>query len=52
MMCEGGCINGAAKVVSAIKAKSNCVKINSQGKIKSVLSNRALDEFKSINLKR
>lgn len=52
MMCEGGCINGAAKVVSAIKAKSNCVKINSQGKIKSVLSNRVLDEFKSINLKR
>lgn len=52
MMCEGGCINGAAKVVSAIKAKSNCVKVNSQGEIKSVLSNKTLDEFKSINLKK
>ena len=52
MMCQGGCINGAAKVVPAIKGKVNCVKINAQGYIKSVLSNEVLGEFKDINLEK
>lgn len=52
MMCEGGCINGAAKVVSSVKAKANCVKNNKEGEIKSVMSNKILDEFDNISLKK
>ena len=52
MMCEGGCINGSAKVIPVIKARTNCAKINSQGDIKSVLANERLNEFKGINLKK
>lgn len=52
MMCEGGCINGAAKIVSAMKAKAPFTKINQQATIKSVLSNKALEEFHNINLER
>lgn len=52
MMCEGGCINGAAKIVSVMKAKAPFTKINQQSTIKSVLSNKALDEYHGINLER
>ncbi|OOM79705.1 4Fe-4S dicluster domain-containing protein [Clostridium sp. BL-8] len=52
MMCEGGCINGAAKIVSVMKAKAPFTKINQQTTIKSVLSNKALEEFHDINLER
>ncbi|EHI97346.1 Ferredoxin hydrogenase [Clostridium sp. DL-VIII] len=52
MMCEGGCINGAAKIVSVMKAKAPFAKINQQTTIKSVLSNKALEEFHDINLER
>ena len=52
MMCEGGCINGAAKVVSSVKAKANCVKNNKEREIKSVMSNKILDEFDNISLKK
>lgn len=52
MMCEGGCINGAAKVVPTGKAKPTFTKINSTAKIKSVLSNEVLDQFKDINLEK
>ncbi|WP_160688520.1 4Fe-4S dicluster domain-containing protein [Clostridium sp. C2-6-12] len=52
MMCEGGCINGAAKIVSAMKAKTPFTKINQQSTIKSVLSNKCLDEYHGINLER
>ena len=37
MMCEGGCINGAAKIVSVMKAKAPFTKINGQTTIKSVI---------------
>ncbi|MCE5222003.1 MAG: 4Fe-4S dicluster domain-containing protein [Clostridium sp.] len=52
MMCEGGCINGAAKIVSAMKAKAPFTKINQQATIKSVLSNRTIEEYHDINLER
>lgn len=52
MMCEGGCINGAAKIVSVMKAKAPFTKINQQSTIKSVLSNKGLDEYHGINLER
>lgn len=52
MMCEGGCINGAAKIVSVMKAKAPFTKINQQSTIKSVLSNKSLDEYHGINLER
>jgi [FeFe] hydrogenase (group B1/B3) len=52
MMCEGGCINGAAKIVSVMKAKAPFAKINQQATIKTVLSNKALEEFHDINLER
>ncbi|OOM77722.1 iron hydrogenase 1 [Clostridium puniceum] len=52
MMCEGGCINGAAKIVSVMKAKAPFTKINQQSTIKSVLSNKVLEEYHGINLER
>jgi len=51
-MCEGGCINGAAKIASVMKAKAPFTKINQQATIKSVLSNKAIDEYHDINLER
>ena len=52
MMCEGGCINGAAKIVSVMKAKVPFTKINQQATIRSVLSNKTLEEYHGINLER
>jgi [FeFe] hydrogenase (group B1/B3) len=52
MMCEGGCINGAAKIAPVMKAKAPFAKINQQSTIKSVLSNKALEEYHGINLER
>lgn len=52
MMCEGGCINGAAKIVPVMKAKAPFAKINQQATIKSVLSNKTIDEYNDINLER
>lgn len=52
MMCEGGCINGAAKIVSAMKAKAPFTKINQQATNKSVLSNKTIEEYHDINLER
>ncbi|SMC23347.1 [FeFe] hydrogenase, group B1/B3 [Clostridium acidisoli DSM 12555] len=52
MLCEGGCINGAAKIAPVTKAKVPFTKINQQSTIKNVLSNKALEEYKDINLKR
>lgn len=52
MMCDGGCINGAAKIVSVMKAKSPFTKINQQTTIKSVLSNKTIEEYHDINLER
>jgi len=52
MLCEGGCINGAAKIASVMKAKVPFTKINQQSTIKSVLSNKALEEYNNINLER
>lgn len=52
MMCEGGCINGAAKITPVMKAKMPFTKNNAQSSMKSVLSNKALEEYKNINLER
>ena len=52
MMCEGGCINGAAKIVSVMKAKAPFTKLNQQTSTKSVLANTTLDEYNEINLER
>ena len=52
MMCEGGCINGAAKILSVMKAKAPFTKINQQATIKSVLSNKTIEEYHDINLER
>lgn len=52
MMCEGGCINGAAKIVSVMKAKAPFTKLNQQTSTKSVLANTTLGEYTEINLER
>lgn len=52
MMCEGGCINGAAKIAPVMKAKGPFSKINQESTIKSVLSNKVLEEYHDINLER
>lgn len=52
MMCEGGCINGAGKVVPSMKAKGMFIKNNADTDKKSVLANESLDEFKDINLEK
>lgn len=52
MMCEGGCINGAARVVAPMRAKTVFNKLNTQGSKKTVLSNDKIEEFHNINLER
>lgn len=52
MMCEGGCINGAAKIAPVIKAKGVFAKVNAQASRKSILSNESLVEFEDINLEK
>lgn len=52
MMCEGGCINGAGKFMSMMKAKPSFDKKNAQSTMKTVLSNEILEEYKNINLER
>jgi iron only hydrogenase large subunit-like protein len=52
MMCEGGCINGAAKIAPVMKAKAPFAKINQQTTIKTVLSNKSLEEYHNIDLER
>ena len=52
MMCEGGCINGAAKVMPTLKAKGTFAKNNAIGTIKSVLSNEALNDYDDVNLEK
>lgn len=52
MMCEGGCINGAGTLATAIKARTPFTKINAATTIKTVLDNKKLDEYKNINLER
>ncbi|MBW6410499.1 4Fe-4S dicluster domain-containing protein [Clostridium weizhouense] len=52
MMCEGGCINGAGKFVSVMKAKATFTKINHQASMKTVLSNEKIKEYEDINLER
>lgn len=50
MMCEGGCVNGAAAVLPYLKSKGIFNKKNVKATKKTVLSNEKLSEFKSINL--
>ena len=52
MMCEGGCINGAGTVVPYLKARGIFNKSNVKTKKKSVLSNKYLENYKNISLKR
>lgn len=52
MMCEGGCIGGAATMVSLMKSKPQLVKFSGQSTKKSVLSNENLDKFEDVNLER
>lgn len=52
MMCEGGCINGAAKITSVMKAKAPFTKTNQLSSMKTVLSNKKIDEYNGINLER
>lgn len=52
MMCEGGCINGAAVISPAYKSKAVFAKINSQASRKSVLENEKIEEFHNVNLNR
>ena len=52
IMCEGGCINVAAKIVPVMKVKAPFTKINQQATIKSVLSNKTIEEYHNINLER
>ncbi len=52
MMCEGGCINGAAVVSPSYKSRGNFNKNNSLATRKSVLANEKLHDFENINLER
>ena len=52
MMCEGGCINGAAKVMPTLKAKGTFTKNNATGTIKSVLANEALNDYDGVDLEK
>lgn len=52
MMCEGGCINGAGKVTSEIRAKGKFVKENMGATRKTVLANEKIQEFEDVNLEK
>lgn len=52
MMCEGGCINGAGTLATAMKAKAPFIKVNAGSSIKHVIDNKNLEEYKNINLER
>ncbi len=52
MMCEEGCINGAGKFLSGVKAKNTFDRKNGQSTKKSVLSNDKIKEFEDVNLER
>lgn len=52
MMCEGGCINGSAKIMPSLKAKGTFTRNNAKGTIKSVLSNEALNDYEGVNLEK
>lgn len=52
MMCEGGCINGAAVIAPAYKSKAVFAKNNAAATRKSVLANEKLADFHEINLDR
>lgn len=52
MMCEGGCINGAAKIASVMKAKVPFTKTNQLSSMKTVLSNLKIEEYHDVNLER
>ena len=52
MMCEGGCINGAAVINPIYKSKGAFTKNNSQATRKAVLDNEMIEAFNSIKLER
>lgn len=52
MMCEGGCINGAGTVVTAMRAKAAFTKKNAEATKKTVLSNDNIERYGGVNLER
>lgn len=52
MMCEGGCIGGAATMAPIMKSKPQLNKFMGESTKKAVLSNDRLKEFEEINLER
>ncbi|MFD3158193.1 4Fe-4S dicluster domain-containing protein [Haloimpatiens sp. FM7330] len=52
MMCEGGCIGGAATMVSQQKTKVQLNKFSKASSKQTVLSNDNLEKFKEIDLER
>ncbi|MCY6369753.1 4Fe-4S dicluster domain-containing protein [Clostridium ganghwense] len=50
MMCDGGCIGGAATVCSQNKAKMPLNKFSKGSKNQNIIENEKLEEFKDINL--
>lgn len=52
MMCDGGCINGAAAIVNSMRSKAVFNKLNSTASKKAVLANEKIEDFHDINLER
>ncbi|QGU94202.1 4Fe-4S dicluster domain-containing protein [Clostridium bovifaecis] len=52
MMCEGGCIGGAATICSQKKTKAHLNKFSKESKAQQVISNEMLCEFKDIHLEK
>lgn len=52
MMCEGGCINGAAVINPAFRSKVAFSKNNAAATRKAVLDNEKIEAFSNINLER
>ena len=50
MMCEGGCVNGAGTLATAMKAKAPFMKKNSDSNIKRVIDNKKLEEYINVKL--
>lgn len=52
MMCEGGCIGGAATICSQKKTKMPLTNFSKEAKNQHIISNDKLAEFEGINLER
>lgn len=52
MMCDGGCIGGAATMASLMKARPQLAKFKKQSSKKTILSNDNLEKFKCVDMER